>query len=142
MQKTATLAQSLYRHRIAKYLVVGGSTFAIDLSLLFILHGKAHIALAISTTLAYWISITYNFILNRFWTFSKRDKTNLHKHLMAYVVLLGINYLFTVIFVEVASHKINYLVAKTLAVIIQTSWTYFAYKNIVFVERSEAGGIN
>ena len=128
----------LYRHHFVRYLVVGGSTFTIDFALLFILHGKVHIHLAIATSIAYWISIAYNFSLNRSWTFSARDKTDLRRHLTSYLVLLGFNYLFTVIFVYLASHQVNYLIAKALAVAIQMSWTYLVYKNFIFHNKKEA----
>lgn len=125
-----------YEHHFVRYLVVGGSTFVIDFGLLFLLHGKAHIRLAIATSISYWVSIAYNFLLNRSWTFSARDKSDLRKHLSSYLVLLGFNYLFTVIFISVASHHINYLLAKALAVPIQMIWTYFVYKNYIFVSNA------
>jgi putative flippase GtrA len=115
---------------------VGGSTFVIDFSLLFLLHAKADMTLGVATSIAYWASITYNFLLNRWWTFDAREKKNLHKHLLLYAVLLSCNYVFTLIFVDICSHTINYLLAKAMAVAIQMSWTYFIYKNAIFVHDS------
>jgi len=137
MKKASALVLYLYRHHFVRYLVVGGSTFAIDFGLLFALHGKAHVNLAIATSLAYWISIAYNFALNRHWTFSQRDKSDLRRHLSTYLVLLAFNYLFTVIFVSLVSHSLNYLVAKAIAVAIQMTWTYFAYKNYIFTSKPQ-----
>ena len=137
MKKTSALVLYLYRHHFVRYLVVGGSTFVIDFGLLFTLHGKVHVNLAIATSLAYWISIAYNFSFNRHWTFSQRDKSDLRRHLSTYLVLLGFNYLFTVVFVSLVSHSLNYLVAKAIAVAIQMTWTYFAYKNYIFVSSNK-----
>ena len=137
MKLDKNLLNFLYRHPVVRYIVVGGSTFVIDFSLLFFLHGKLNVHLAIAASISYWVSITYNFSLNRSWTFSARDKTNLHKHLMAYLILLTFNYLFTIIFISLASHFMNYLVAKTVSVIIQTAWTYFIYKNYVFTDKAK-----
>jgi putative flippase GtrA len=133
IEKTSVLLSYLYKHHFVRYLFVGGSTFVIDFSLLFLLHGKAGVGLGLATSLAYWTSIVYNFLLNRWWTFSAHDKKDLHKHLGTYLVLLAFNYLFTVVFISVASHTINYLLAKAIAVLIQMSWTYFVYKNVIFV---------
>jgi putative flippase GtrA len=130
--KTSSFVLYLYHHHFIRYLLVGGSTFTIDFGLLFILHGKVHLHLAVATSMAYWVSIAYNFLLNRSWTFSAHDKSDLRRHLSTYMVLLSFNYLFTVVFVDVASHKINYLFAKALAVAIQMSWTYFVYKHYIF----------
>lgn len=135
MKKTSAFVLYLYRHHFVRYLVVGGSTFVMDFGLLFLLHGKARVHLAIATSLAYWISIVYNFLLNRSWTFSARDKSDLRRHLSTYLVLLGFNYLFTVVFVSLVSHHLNYLLAKAIAVAIQMTWTYFGYKNYIFTSK-------
>ena len=137
MQRTASLVAYLYKHHFIRYLVVGFSTVAIDLGLLFVLHGKASVHLAIATSIAYWVSIVYNFLLNRSWTFSASDKRDLKRHLTSYLILLGFNYVFTVVFVDIVSHHINYLLAKMLAVAIQMSWTYLAYKNLIFHHKSQ-----
>jgi putative flippase GtrA len=126
------ITSKLYRHNFVRYLLVGGTTFIIDFSLLAMFHGSFHIRISIATSMAYWVAVLYNFSLNRWWTFSARDKTNLNRHLVSYLILLSFNYLFTVIFVSLASHSINYLVAKVISVLISTSWTYFVYKNIIF----------
>lgn len=133
MEKIKKTTRFLYEHNFVRYLVVGGSTFAIDFFLLFVLHGRLHLNLELATSIAYWASIAYNFTLNRSWTFSAADKRNLHKHLAPYLALLACNYLFTVIFVSLASHSVNYLVAKAISVIVQTAWTYRIYKRYIFL---------
>jgi len=132
VQKSFSLLTYLYRHHFVRYLFVGGSTFVIDFSLLFILHSKAGLSLAVATSVGYWTSIIYNFFLNRSWTFSASEKRSLHKHLLMYGLLLCCNYAFTLLFISIFSHFINYLLAKAIAVAIQMSWTYLVYKNVVF----------
>jgi putative flippase GtrA len=132
MKKTLIFAHYLYHHSFVRYVAIGGTTFILDFSLLYSLHGRLHVGLAIATSVGYWVGIIYNFLLNRSWTFSTGDKKNLRKHLLLYAALLAVNYTFTIAFVGIASHRINYLLAKGLAVIIQMSWTYFVYKNIIF----------
>lgn len=104
----------------------------IDFGLLVLLHGKFKIRIPIATSVSYWVSVTYNFSLNRNWTFSSGENKSLHKHLAAYGVLLAVNYLFTVLFVSFFSSHIPYTTAKVLAVILQTSWTYQIYKRVIF----------
>lgn len=129
----------LYRHHFIRYLIVGGTTFIIDFGLLFSLYSKLKIHIAISTSVAYWIAVVYNFILNRYWTFNTHEKESLKRHIIMYVALLIVNYLFVVIFVSALSHHINYIFAKALAVIIQMSWTYPVYKKIIFVSAPNSG---
>lgn len=136
MKRAANLARYTYTNRFVRYVFVGFSTFCIDFGLLFLLHGFWNINLVVATSIAYWASITYNFTFNRWWTFNNTDRQNLRKNLTGYLLLLGFNYLFTVIFVKLASNHINYGLAKVIAVAIQVSWTFPIYKYVVFSKKS------
>lgn len=116
-----------------RYLYVGSSTFFLDLLVLVLLKEKFHLKLPLATTISYWFSIAYNFTLNRFWTFNSKEYATLKKHMLFYLVLLGFNYTFTVIFVSTMGHVINYGLAKVLAVLIQLSWNFILYKKYIFV---------
>ena len=132
MERIRATTLFLYRHHVVRYLFVGGSTFAIDLGLLVLLHGIEKVWLPLATAIAYCISIIYNFCLNRWWTFSTSENKRLREHIIPYAILLSCNFLFTVLFVSLVSHFMNYALAKVLAVAIQTTWTYFCYKHFVF----------
>jgi putative flippase GtrA len=123
-----------YNHPFFRYLVVGGSTFLLDFGILYLLHGVCNLNLGASTSVAYWLSISYNFFLNRYWTFSHKEKESLKKHVSGYFILLIANYLFTVAFVSIVGEHINYIAAKALAVAIQMTWTYYIYKRYIFTE--------
>lgn len=132
MEKVKHISKKLYEHSFVRYVVIGGTTFALDFMLLVFLHGFLDVNLVIATTIAYWTSIVFNFLANRYWTFGATE-THIAKHLTAYLLLLGANYLFTVIFVTSATELgMHYTIAKILAVLIQISWTYVAYKKIIF----------
>lgn len=135
MEKIRTTVTFLYRHHFVRYLIVGGTTFVIDFGTLILLHGKLGFGIAASTSVAYWLSIAYNFILNRYWTFDVWEKDSLQRHLTTYLFLLIINYFFVVTFVSFASDHINYLYAKAIAVIIQMIWTYPVYKYFIFTAK-------
>lgn len=135
MARAKSFLRFLYQHPFVRYVFVGGSTFVIDFTLLYVLHESLDINLPISTTVAYWASIVYNFMLNRWWTFSASENKKLHKHATAYLVLLGFNYIFTVIFVSLMSHIVYFGIAKVLAVAIQILWTYRIYKNVIFADK-------
>lgn len=135
IQKTKDLTLFLYNHHFVRYLLVGGTTFVIDFGILIALHGGLGIGIAAATSVAYWVSIIYNFILNRYWTFDSREKESLQRHITTYFILLIFNYFFAVIFVSYMSDHINYVVAKAIAVGIQMVWTYPVYKNYIFVKK-------
>ncbi|HUB93411.1 MAG TPA: GtrA family protein [Verrucomicrobiae bacterium] len=135
MMRVRELTIYLYRHHFVRYLFVGGTTFVIDFGILYTLHGLLKFNLAASTSVAYWISISYNFVLNRYWTFDAREKESLKRHVTIYFVLLVFNYLFTVTVVSLLSTHINYVIAKALAVATSMTWTYYIYKNYIFIKR-------
>lgn len=133
MTKIKHLILFLYRHHFVRYLIVGGTTFILDFILLFCLHGVLSLNLAASTSVAYWVSMSYNFMLNRYWTFDAREKESLKRHITTYFMLLIANYLFTVCFVSVVGEHIYYILAKGFAVGIQMIWTYYIYKRYIFI---------
>lgn len=132
MEKAKQISKSLYYHPFVRYVAIGGTTFALDFFLLVLLHGVLGINLLVATTVAYWTSIAFNFLANRFWTFGATE-THIIKHVMTYGLLLGFNYLFTVAFLAVATNLgMHYTIAKVVAVAIQMTWTYVIYKRFVF----------
>jgi putative flippase GtrA len=124
----------LYRHHFVRYLLVGGTTFVLDFGILYTLHGVMKLNLAASTSVAYWISISYNFVLNRYWTFDSREKESLARHIGTYGSLLLVNYLFTVTFVSIVGAHISYIIAKLISLAITMTWTYPVYKRYIFVK--------
>ena len=123
---------TLYRHPFVRYLAVGGTTFVLDFGILFGLHSGLDLNLAGSTSVAYWISILFNFAVTRYWTFSVHEKEGLKRHITAYMVVLVVNYLFTVMLVSIAGEHINFVIAKAIAVLIQMAWTFPIYKYLIF----------
>ncbi len=132
MEKIKKQINFLYNHHFIRYLFVGGSTFVIDFGTLVILHGHLNMGLKFATSIAYWLSVTFNFSMNRWWTFSASENKKLHQHIAAYGILLVFNYLFTVISMSLFSRHISYAIAKPIVVILQTFWTYPIYKNVIF----------
>lgn len=132
--KTKEITMFLYNHQLVRYIFVGGTTFFIDIVILYILHQGLKFNIEISTATAYVLSIIYNFILNRQWTFSTREKESLKKHMAAYGLLLSFNGLFTVVSVSLMSHVIYFGLAKIITVAIQVTWTFPIYKNVIFTK--------
>jgi putative flippase GtrA len=134
MKDIQALVKTLYNHRFLRYLAVGGTTFIISEGLLVILHGGFKLWLPLATVLAYTVSFVYNFCLNRWWTFSSADSKNLKQHLVPYAALFIFNLVFSAITVPILSHFINYAIAYPLVVILQTTWTYYIYKNFICIK--------
>lgn len=133
--KLQHILKAAYHHHFIRYCLVGGTTFVMDLGILIVLHGKAHVDLSLATSTAYWVSNFYSFILSRYWTFSIYEKQGMSRHIILYSLLLVFNYFFTVIFINEASHHIHYWIAKILSVAILVTWSYPLYKWVIFVQK-------
>lgn len=132
LQKTKVMAAQLYRHSFVRYVVIGGTSFAIDFLLLIGLHSSLGVNVILAATISYWTSITFNFLANRAWTFEVGEQS-IMKHLVAYLTLLAANYLFTIAIIAIGQQLgIHYTVAKVVAVVIQMAWTYLVYKKVIF----------
>lgn len=132
MDKFIAAGKKLAQQQFIRYLLVGGTTFAIDFALLVALHSVFGINVLIAATISYWSSIGFNFWVNRVWTFGATDAT-VTKNLTFYLALLAINYAFSIGFIAVATALgMHFAIAKIIATGIQIAWTYFAYNRFVF----------
>ena len=124
-------AKRNYRH-FSKYVLVGGSTFVVDLGLLVALHQLGQVPVIWAATISYWVSIMFNFALNRHWTFE--TTRSLHRHAVAYGALLAVNYAVTIgVIAGLGLLGVTYTLAKVAAVGLSMTWTYWVYKHVIFV---------
>lgn len=132
MSALKALAASLAQHTLVRYIVVGGTSFAVELSaLLLILHitGSRSLAAAI----AFWIGFLVAFFLQKLVAFKEysREKRAIARQGTLYIVLNIWNYLFTVAFVTIFPEK--YVIAsRVVALVCMASWNYVIYKKIIF----------
>lgn len=116
-----------------RYLFVGVSTVMLDFLLLLILRSKFSSGLLSAVSIAYWISIAYNFTLNRYWSF-EASKGLVPRQLFLYGLLLIFNYLVTLAVVwGIESVGISEYLAKLMALGLTITWTYIFYKKIIFI---------
>jgi len=133
MEKLAPYVQSLTGRRFVRYLLVGGTTFAIDFALFSVLHSVFGWDVLLANTASYWSSIAFNFSVNYRWTFGSTESTAFRRQLALYIGLLLFNFGFSSVFLSVTiGLGLNPQIAKIIATGLQMSWTYIAYKTIVF----------
>lgn len=120
-------------HQATAFLLVGVASYLVDIGLLYICHGRAHLALWLATSIAFVCGLVANFGLNRVVTF--RSTSALHYQLMRYVVLLLANYVVTLAMVTgLTSAGSPYLVSKTICVASLAIMNFFAYRHWVFAD--------
>lgn len=107
-----------------KFCLVGGGTFIVDYSLLYVLTEYVGLGYLWSSALAFSVAVIVNYILCQRYVFvgAKNGVKQLVLFVATSIVGLGINQICMWLFVEwVAMH---YLLAKIFATAIVTIWNY------------------
>jgi len=126
---------SLFAKHAAKYYAVGATGIFVNLGLLYYLTEYVGLWYFLSYALAISVSITSNFILNKFWTF--RDSIDSQKTIVMYVKfvsvsLVGMAIQLGSVYVLVESLTVYYMLAALISIciagainfIINRRWTF------------------
>jgi len=126
---------SLFAKHAAKYYAVGASGILVNLGLLYYLTEYGSLWYFLSYALAISVSITSNFILNKFWTF--RDSIDSQKTIVMYVKFVSVSMVGMAIqlgsvYVHVESLTVYYMLAALISIciagainfIINRRWTF------------------
>jgi putative flippase GtrA len=122
---------ALYRHPIVRFLMVGGLSFALDLGLLAIMHELFGVPLWLATPIAFVISLVFNFLLQRLFTFQATNKGSVSA--AKYLLLVVVNILVSdIIVIGFDALGWSYIIGKTTATVLTTVWNYFLYRHWIF----------
>jgi len=128
---------SILNHSGFRYLIIGGSTFLIDIGLLYILHQMLSWPLWIATGTAFLATFVFNYTLQR--TFSFGSASAHGTTLAKYVALLAFNTLATVAIVWLVDRNgWGWGIGKIVATVVTTGWNYFVFKYWVFASPRSA----
>lgn len=137
---------TLHVRAVARYLTIGVASVAVDLGTLVLLHERAGLGVRLSASVAFGVSLVFNFLLNR-WTMAGRTARHVTGQASRYAVLVSVNYLLLLACLTVAARVgAPYLLAKGLVVIGSTLWNYVLYRRWVFADprtraRKSPGGV-
>lgn len=116
---------------LARFVIVGGISFVIDLGLLMLLHEIFLVDLLIATPVAFLTSLGINFSLQRIFTF--RADNGKSVSFVKYCLLVIFNTLAVDIIVNVIDWLgAGYQVGKVVATILTTAWNFLLYKHWIF----------
>ncbi|WP_246857242.1 GtrA family protein [Pseudarthrobacter sp. NIBRBAC000502770] len=125
------MVMGLYRHPVVRFLLVGGVSFALDLGLLAILHEIFDVPLWIATPIAFIVSLVFNFLLQRLFTFRANNSGSISA--LKYILLVIVNILVSDLIVTgFDAVGWTYVIGKTAATILTTAWNYFLYRHWIF----------
>jgi putative flippase GtrA len=116
---------------IARFIMVGGVSFAIDLGLLMLLHEVFAVDLVIATPIAFLTSLGFNYALQRIFTF--RADNGKSVSFIKYCLLVVFNTLAIDVIVNVFDMLgAGYQLGKVVSTIMTTAWNYLLYKHWIF----------
>ena len=126
---------SLFAKHAAKYYSVGASGVLVNLGLLFFLTEFIGLWYFLSYIFAISVSITSNFVLNKFWTF--KDEIDSQRTIVMYikfvsVSLMGMGIQLSCVYVLVETLSIYYMLAALISIaiaggvnfIVNRRWTF------------------
>jgi putative flippase GtrA len=118
-------------NELARFVIVGGLSFAIDLGLLMLLHEVFLVELWIATPIAFLTSLAFNFALQRVFTF--RASNGKSVSFLKYCLLVVFNTLAVDLIVNFIDWLgAGYQVGKIVSTVMITAWNFLLYKHWIF----------
>lgn len=122
------------RHQFIKYFIVGISGVVLDISTLVFFKEFFGLSATVAVVFNQMLMLTYNFFLNKYWTFGNREMP--HSQIFRYLVLVGLNYLFSVAMMYLFNHiyEFDYRLVRICTIAVMVLWNFFLYKYWVYNE--------
>lgn len=131
------MSQLLRESTLARYILVGGTGFALELVVLFVATRFFGASTLIAITLSFWIGIVASFLLQKMVAFGSRGMqfSTLSFQAVMYALLVVVNYLFSLAIAELFAGVVGIYLSRAIALLITTVWNFAAYKWVIFNEK-------
>ncbi|WP_426978684.1 GtrA family protein [Pseudarthrobacter sp. O4] len=127
----------MLNNEVARFLIVGGLSFAIDFGLLTLLHEVFGVELWLATPIAFLTSLVFNFVLQRVFTFRAQNGRSVS--LLKYCLLVAFNTAAVDFIVNFAEWMgLGYQIGKIASTALITAWNFLLYKHWIFRSGSSA----
>ena len=115
-----------FLRRFFRYFSVGGSTFAFDLLLLFLLIDVAHVQYLVATGVSFLIALTTNYVFSRKFVF-RGTLRSVHSGYGIFLLIAfsGLAIVEFTMYQLVGQYQWNYLVARIVVGAFAGLWNYF-----------------
>jgi putative flippase GtrA len=123
--------RKVFSHSIVRYAFVGLLTYVVELAVLIGLHSGLHTQRTVATGASFWVGLFVSFALQKlvaFQDFQKEVKA-ISRQAVWYVVLVGFNYVLTLVIVSLFPDK-DLVLSRTVALATVTCWNYVIYRVI------------
>jgi len=125
----AKICFSMYKP--LKFILSGGSSLLVLLTLLWLLHEKAGLPAVAASTIAYSFSFIVGFLMQKFWTFSTGTE-RFGRHFLLYMTIALFNVGANAALMYVAIHLLSiwYLLSQVIVAGIIAMWSYLLYQRV------------
>jgi len=121
-------------NKVFRYLLAGGSAFAVEYAAFYVLLNVVATHLIVATSLSFGFGLLTSFLANRHWTFSEGDYKRGAKHQLAFYAALALANLVIVNILVTAFESIGIdpKIGKLITMVMLPIWNYFIFKKIIF----------
>lgn len=123
----------LLRRPGVRYLLVGGAVYLFELAVIVVAQTQGLTPVQ-AVALAFVLGTLISFILQKLVTFG--DKRMHHRvvgmQLLAVILLVGVNFSFSLLATAVLQGVLPAIVIRTLALAVTTIWNFYLYKTRIF----------
>jgi len=122
------------RDQFAKYVMVGGSGVVLDMLTLIGFKEYLMVSATLAVILNQVIVLTYNFTLNKYWSFASRQMG--HRQAVRYGLLAGFNYLLSALLMYTFADNLgyDYRLVRIATIALMVLWNFLLYKHWVYQE--------
>lgn len=129
MKRLLLLARRLRELEVVRYIFIGGLSFVTEITFLYFLT-DLEIGAVTSVAISFWVGLVVAFILQK--TIAFRDQRKepgvITKQIGIYLCLVGFNYMFTLLFVQLTQDFMQVYTSRTMVILITTIWNFYIYK--------------
>jgi putative flippase GtrA len=119
--------------QIIKFAVVGFTSFVMDMSITYVCKEKLLLNKYLANTIGFLFAATYNFTLNKLWSFDSHDGEIVRQALIftasmttGLLIASGLIYIFS------DRMKLNFYISKLLAVSVVMVWNFTMNRLVIF----------
>jgi putative flippase GtrA len=124
----------LFEKPIVRYVLAGGTSYLVEMVILVTCRYGLGYSDLVSVGVSYWLGFVFSFFLQRSFAFrdKARSKREVSGQFLATVILLVLNYFFTLALVGILSgtYGVNIVIVRTLAVAIIAIWNYLFFQRL------------
>jgi putative flippase GtrA len=119
---------------LVKFGITGFSGLLLDFSLTWLFKDELHLNKFVANAIGFTAAVISNYFINRFWTFSERDKVKVGRQLASFGIVSLIGLLLNSCFVYILNEQffLNFYFSKAIAIVLVFFWNFTANYFFVF----------